>query len=84
MNAVVRHINWDVVKCLVLAGPGFTKDDLKVHMEQEAVRRDLRCPFRCLISSDRIALAVHYLSFLATSRANCSASMVCSPTAQRS
>lgn len=42
MNAVVRHVDWETVKCLVLAGPGFVKDDLKKHMEEEAVRRDLR------------------------------------------
>ena len=42
MTAVERHIDWDIVKCLVLAGPGFVKDDFKKHLEEEAVRRDLR------------------------------------------
>jgi len=51
MTAVERHIDWDIVKCLVVAGPGFVKDDFKKHLEEEAVRRDLRCacinrPFR--------------------------------------
>ncbi len=42
MTVVERHIDWEVVKCLVVAGPGFVKDDFKKHMEEEAVRRDLR------------------------------------------
>jgi len=24
-NAIVRHVDWDIVKCLVIAGPGFAK-----------------------------------------------------------
>lgn len=42
MTAVERHIDWEIVKCLVVAGPGFVKDDFKKHLEEEAVRRDLR------------------------------------------
>ena len=42
LTAVIRHVNWDIVKCLVIAGPGFVKDDFKKFMEEEAVRRDLR------------------------------------------
>ena len=26
LDAVVRHVDFGTVKCLVLAGPGFTKD----------------------------------------------------------
>ena len=43
MAAVVKHVDWNIVKCLVLAGPGFVKDDFKKHMEEEAVRQDIRC-----------------------------------------
>lgn len=43
LTAVERHIDWDTVKCLVIAGPGFVKDDFKKYMDEEAVRRDLRC-----------------------------------------
>lgn len=42
LTAVERHVNWETVKCLVIAGPGFVKDDFKKHMDAEAVRRDLR------------------------------------------
>ncbi len=39
----MRHVDWDVVKCLVLAGPGFTKDSFKTFLEAEAIRQDYRC-----------------------------------------
>ena len=42
LNATERHIDWETVKCLVIAGPGFVKDDFKKHMDEEAVRKDLR------------------------------------------
>ena len=42
LQAVLRHIDWSVVKCLVIAGPGFAKDQFKQYMESEAVRRDIR------------------------------------------
>lgn len=48
LNAVIRHVDWEIVKCLVLAGPGFVKDDFKKHLEEEAVRRDLRSAFPCI------------------------------------
>ncbi|PNW78741.1 hypothetical protein CHLRE_09g388615v5 [Chlamydomonas reinhardtii] len=41
-TAVVRHVDFGVVKCLVIAGPGFAKDQFKEHLEQEAVRREVR------------------------------------------
>ncbi|GIL69796.1 hypothetical protein Vretifemale_597 [Volvox reticuliferus] len=41
-NAVVRHVDFSVVKCLVIAGPGFAKDQFKDYMDAEAVRRDVR------------------------------------------
>jgi len=37
-RAVLRGVDWSVVKCLVLAGPGFTKDQLKRYLEEQAVR----------------------------------------------
>ncbi len=42
LAAVVRHVDFGVVKCLVIAGPGFAKDAFKAYLEAEAVRRDLR------------------------------------------
>lgn len=35
-------MDWNIVKCLVVAGPGFTKDAFKQYLEAEAVRRDDR------------------------------------------
>ena len=42
LQAVLRHVDFGVVRCLVLAGPGFTKDELLKYMMAEAQRRDLR------------------------------------------
>ena len=41
-EAVARHVDWAVVKCLVVAGPGFAKDSLKAFLDAEAARRDFR------------------------------------------
>ena len=41
-EAIVRHVDWEIVKCLVIAGPGFTKDSFKTFLEAEAVRQDNR------------------------------------------
>eukprot|EP00877_Chromochloris_zofingiensis_P014927 jgi/Chrzof1/9689/Cz04g12080.t1 len=43
-TAVVRHVDWDIVKCLVIAGPGFAKDEFKEYLDLEAVKREIR-PF---------------------------------------
>ncbi len=40
--AVERHVDWTVVRCLVIAGPGFMKDQFKEYLHAEAVRRDTR------------------------------------------
>jgi protein pelota len=42
LSAVVRHVDWSIVKCLVVAGPGFAKDSFKTYLEAEAVKRDIR------------------------------------------
>ena len=41
--AVERHVDWNIVRCLVIAGPGFMKDQFKDYLHAEAVRRDTRC-----------------------------------------
>jgi protein pelota len=41
-SAVARHVDWSVVKCLVVAGPGFAKDTFKAFLDAEAVKRDVR------------------------------------------
>lgn len=42
LAAIVRHVDWAIVKCLVIAGPGFAKDTFKAYLDAEAVRRDIR------------------------------------------
>lgn len=42
LQAVLRHVNFTVVRCLVIASPGFTKDQFFDYMMLEATRRDLR------------------------------------------
>jgi len=42
LMALDRHINFDVVKCVLIASPGFVKDDFFKHMMSEASRRDLK------------------------------------------
>lgn len=42
LQAVLRHVNFAVVRCLVVASPGFTKDQFFSYMMLEATRRDLR------------------------------------------
>ena len=41
-HAVTEHVNFEIVRCLVLAGPGFAKDALKKYLEEEAVRESNR------------------------------------------
>ncbi|GAX81344.1 hypothetical protein CEUSTIGMA_g8775.t1 [Chlamydomonas eustigma] len=41
-SAVVRHVDFSTVKCLVIAGPGFAKDQFKEYLDTEAVRREVR------------------------------------------
>lgn len=41
-NAIVRHVDWDIVKCLVIAGPGFAKDSFREYLDLEAQRKEIR------------------------------------------
>ena len=43
LAAVTRHVDWGVVKCLVLAGPGFAKDAFRAHVDAAAARGDDKC-----------------------------------------
>ncbi|XP_014674504.1 PREDICTED: protein pelota-like [Priapulus caudatus] len=40
MQALLRHVNFDVVKCVLLASPGFVKDQFYEYMFQVAVKMD--------------------------------------------
>lgn len=40
MQALLRHINFDVVKCIIIASPGFVRDQFFEYMFQTAVKTD--------------------------------------------
>eukprot|EP00727_Mastigamoeba_balamuthi_P000650 m51a1_g10582 putative protein pelota (419) ;mRNA; r:45549-47591 len=42
LEALLRHVSLEVVQCVVVASPGFTKDQLVEHIMAEATRKDLR------------------------------------------
>jgi protein pelota len=52
--AVVRHVDWEIVKCLVIAGPGFAKDGFKEYLDLEAQRKDVRV---LILNKSKIVLA---------------------------
>ena len=37
-NAVVRHVDWEIVRCLVIAGPGFAKDEFREYLDKGGIR----------------------------------------------
>lgn len=53
-NAITRHVDWDIVKCLVIAGPGFTKDTFKDFLDLEAQRQEYR---PLLLNKSKIVMA---------------------------
>ena len=42
MDAVVRTFNFDVIKCILVASPGFLKDEFYNYLMSESVRRDVK------------------------------------------
>lgn len=40
IQGIIRHVNFDVVKCVLLASPGFVKDQFFEYMFQQAVKTD--------------------------------------------
>lgn len=40
MQGILRHIRFDVVKCVIVASPGFVKDQFYEYLFQEAVKQD--------------------------------------------
>ncbi|CAG8547189.1 13293_t:CDS:10 [Ambispora leptoticha] len=40
MQSIIRHVNFDVVKVVIIASPGFVKDQLYEHIFAEAVKSD--------------------------------------------
>mmetsp|Transcript_29100 Transcript_29100/g.74628 ORF Transcript_29100/g.74628 Transcript_29100/m.74628 type:complete len:382 (-) Transcript_29100:170-1315(-) len=54
LQAIVKYVDFGIVRCLVLAGPGFAKEKLKEYVEAEAVRQNLR---PLIENKDKIVLA---------------------------
>lgn len=42
MQGILRHVNFDVVKCVLLASPGFVRDQFFEYMFQQAVQSDIK------------------------------------------
>ncbi|XP_071944987.1 protein pelota homolog isoform X2 [Antedon mediterranea] len=42
LQAVQRHINFEIVKCVIVASPGFVKDQFCEYLFQQAVKLDLK------------------------------------------
>ncbi|KAJ8680322.1 hypothetical protein QAD02_016109 [Eretmocerus hayati] len=40
MQAILRHVNFDIVKCVILASPGFVRDQFMSYMIQQAVKSE--------------------------------------------
>ncbi|XP_052892303.1 protein pelota [Anopheles moucheti] len=40
MQGILRHVNFDLVKCILIASPGFVKDQFYEYMFQQAVKTD--------------------------------------------
>lgn len=45
MQAILRHVNFDIVKCVLLASPGFVKDEFYEYMFLQAVKLDQKVLF---------------------------------------
>lgn len=41
-QAILRHVDMTQIKCVLLASPGFVKDDFFAYLQQESVRREDR------------------------------------------
>lgn len=42
MQGILRHVNFDIVKCVLLASPGFVKDQFFEYMYQQATKTDIK------------------------------------------
>ncbi|XP_057322452.1 protein pelota [Microplitis mediator] len=40
VQAILRHVNFDIVKCVIIASPGFVKDQFMEYMIQQAIKTD--------------------------------------------
>mmetsp|Transcript_5096 Transcript_5096/g.8843 ORF Transcript_5096/g.8843 Transcript_5096/m.8843 type:complete len:379 (+) Transcript_5096:373-1509(+) len=53
-QAIVKNVDFQVVQCLVIAGPGFTKEQLQTYIQQQAVKQDMK---EIMSNKSRIILA---------------------------
>jgi hypothetical protein len=42
LGSITRHVDFSIIKCLVLAGPGFTKDQFRTYMDAETVKQGIK------------------------------------------
>ncbi|XP_017483161.1 PREDICTED: protein pelota [Rhagoletis zephyria] len=42
MQGILRHVNFDIVKCVLIASPGFVRDQFYEYMYQQAVKNDIK------------------------------------------
>eukprot|EP01097_Dermamoeba_algensis_P000773 TRINITY_DN1276_c0_g1_i1.p1 TRINITY_DN1276_c0_g1~~TRINITY_DN1276_c0_g1_i1.p1 ORF type:complete len:311 (+),score=60.35 TRINITY_DN1276_c0_g1_i1:83-1015(+) len=42
LQGILRHFHFDILKCVIIASPGFVKDQLSEYIFTEALRRDLK------------------------------------------
>lgn len=42
MQAILRHVNFEIVKCVLIASPGFVRDQFFEYMFQQAVKLDIK------------------------------------------
>jgi protein pelota len=42
MRAIVHHVNFDIVKCVLVASPGFFKQDFLRYVRENAIKQDFR------------------------------------------
>ncbi|XP_046366313.1 protein pelota-like [Haliotis rufescens] len=55
VQAILRHINFDIVKCVLIASPGFVKDQFHEYMTTTAVKND----YKLLIDNKSKFVLVH-------------------------
>jgi protein pelota len=63
MQALLRHVDFDVVKCCLIASPGFVKDDFFRFMYDQAARRaDREKPLKALFEHKQKFVKCHAAS----------------------
>ncbi|ELR12906.1 translation factor pelota, putative [Acanthamoeba castellanii str. Neff] len=42
MQGILRHVNFEIIKCVIIASPGFVREQFFEYMNAEAIRRDIK------------------------------------------